>query len=292
MMNIHVVDRISRPAFYAEHVKKGKPVLIKGMMKDWQALNWSKAYFKEVGTTMKVPVKTGDISSGKKETFLLSEYISRIEAYEQRLHENKNAPAPGYLHDYPFFYVHNQFAADIEPFPKELFPAWYHKNFQNYIQFFVGATGSCTPLHFDTLCTHNLFFQVVGKKKFFLIPQTHKEACGMKSWRWATFNPLEPDYAAFPAAKDVSVYEVTVDAGDILYIPSGMLHQVHGLSFSVSFNIDWHTPRSVVKGMSGIFKGAPKQNLYYNWLIFLGVVCKVPPRNIFNYYKSYLNYVS
>ncbi|CAA9270854.1 MAG: hypothetical protein AVDCRST_MAG56-3208 [uncultured Cytophagales bacterium] len=40
MMNIDVVDRISRPAFYAEHVKKGKPVRIKGMMKERQALNW------------------------------------------------------------------------------------------------------------------------------------------------------------------------------------------------------------------------------------------------------------
>ena len=290
-MEITIVDKITREEFYKEFVNKSRPVVIKNMASSWKALDWSKEYFKNLDTDIKVPVKTKDITKGNKEQILLSDYIGLLEEHENDQNNNGKPPAM-YLHDYPFFYQHKQFIKDIEPFPVELLPKWYSKNYENYIQFFMGGKNSLTPLHFDTLCTHNLFFQIMGKKKFILIPHDQKEDCYMDGWRWAKFDPSQPDYSIFPNSKNVESMEVVIEGGDILYIPSGMLHQVHGLSYSISFNIDWHTPSSAFKGIRSILKGAPLQNLYYNFLIFLGVTCKVSPKAIFKYYKSYLNYTS
>ncbi len=286
------VENISRYDFFHKYVHKGRPVVIKNLMNDWKALDWNSDYFKKNEEGIKIPIKMGDVSEGRKVPMQLSEYIQLLDNYESDLSLGKSPEKPGYLHDVPFFYLYPKYIKDIEPFPLDLFPEWYWPDWHNYIQFFMGATGSLTPLHFDTLCTHNLFFQVVGKKKFILIPHDQKELCYMEGWRWAKFNPDSPDYDQFPLSRNVQISEANIEGGDILFIPSGTLHQVHGLSRSISFNIDWHTPQSARKGVMTLFEGAPKKNIYYNFLCLLGLNFKVPSKYIFKYYKSYLNYVS
>ena len=286
------IDKISRKEFYNEFVKPGKPVVLQGFMDNWDALNWGADYFKANEGEMKLAIKKGNVAEGKREIMPLSEYVFKLERYEEELKKGKSPANPGYLHDVPFFHLYPKFTPDIEPFPVDLFPKWYSENWHNYIQFFMGATGSLTPLHFDTLCTNNLFFQVVGKKKFILIPEAQKDQCYMKGWRWADFDPSDPDFEKFPLAQEVTPVTVEIGPGDILFIPSGVLHQVHGLSYSISFNIDWHTPESARKGLASFFKGAPRKNIYYNFLLWLGVAMKVPAKHIFPYYKTYLNYVS
>ncbi|MGN7824291.1 cupin-like domain-containing protein [Chitinophaga sp. 22536] len=293
MDQVITLDNISRDSFYNDYVKPGRPLRIRKATAAWKALKiWNADYFKSIEGDLKLAAKNADVASGKRETLYLSEYVSLLEEHERQLRDGKCPPQPLYLHDVPIFHLLPSLVQDIEPFPLELLPKWYWKNWHNYIQFFMGATGSLTPLHFDTLYTHNLFFQVAGRKKFILIPGNQKAMCYIKGWRWSDFDPARPDYERFPEAKGLTPVEVVLEPGDVLYIPSGMLHQVHGLSYSISFNIDWHTPRSAGKGVFSLFEGAPRKNIYYNSLILLGVGLKVPPKIIFPYYKSYLNYIS
>ena len=293
MKTITTVDRLTRKEFFNEFVKQNKPVLITKQTENWPARKlWSAEYFKQQKLNVNVVTKPADVSKGHKESIKLSKHVARLIKYEEELKAGKNPIAPDYLHDFPIFHVLPELLKDIEPFPLELFPKWYWKNYQNYIQFFMGATNSFTPLHFDTLCTHNLFFQMVGSKKFTLIDYEQKELCYMKSWRWAEVNPDSIDFSKFPKASSLHISEVIVSDGDMLYMPAGMLHQVTGLSYSVSFNIDWHTAKSAANGVVTKLKGAPWKNAYYNWLVFMGLSLKVPSKVIFPYYKSYLNYVS
>jgi hypothetical protein len=289
---VAVVDRIGRREFYDEFVEKRRPVLIRGLMQDWKALAWDGDRFRANERGVRLAVKTGDVSAGSRETVLLSEYVDRLERHQAELDRGLDPPTPPYLHDVPFFELFPEYRADIEPFPLHLFPKWYWPGWHRYIQFFMGATGSLTPLHFDTLCTHNLFFQLVGTKRWVLIPAEQREYCYMDGWRWARFDPSEPDFQRYPRASATTPMEVTVGPGDVLFIPSGTLHQVRSLSFSISFNIDWHTPRTARVGMLSVLRGAPWTNLYYNVLTYLGVGLHVPSRLIFPYYRSYLNYVS
>lgn len=293
MQQITTVDAISRKAFFNDFVKPCRPLHIKKMTAGWAALNtWNADYFKQIQGDLKLAPKAADVSSGKKEAMYLSDYVQLLEEHERKLKNGENPPRPPYLHDTPIFHLLPALTKDIEPFPLNLFPKFYWNNWQNYIQFFMGATGSLTPLHFDTLYTHNLFFQVAGRKKFLLIPPDQKPFCYIEGWRWSKFDPSKPDYEKFPEARNVQVMEVILEPGDILFMPSGTLHQVHGLSYSISFNIDWHTLSSARKGVLSLFEGAPKKNVYYNSLVLLGLGLKVPPRYIFPKYKSYLNYVS
>ncbi|MGG8495345.1 cupin-like domain-containing protein [Tenacibaculum sp. TC6] len=290
--HITIENKIDRKTFYTEYVKKNKPVVIRGMTSDWKALEWDTEYFRSKETGKKVSIKVGNVSEGKREQMTLSTYVELLEEYEQNLKLGLEAEKPGYLHDIPFFYMFPEYLADINPFPRDLLPKWYRNKWQNYIQFFMGSTGSLTPLHFDTLLTNNLFFQVAGRKKFILIEAKDKKNCYIRGWRWANFDPQNPDYEKFPEAKHIKITEALLEAGDILYMPGGMLHQVHGLSQSISFNIDWHTPKSAAKGVGTLWKGAPLKNVYYNALIYAGLRLGVPEKVIFPLYKSYLNYVS
>jgi hypothetical protein len=294
MKQIQVVDTISGADFHERFVKTNTPVLIRNMAKDWNALSaWHDAdYFEGIENGVQLATKVGDVSKGQREMVLLSDYVRQLQAYEARIARGEPASRPAYLHDVPLFNLLPGLVKDITPFPTELLPAWYHDRWHRYIQFFMGATGSLTPLHFDTLYTHNLFCQVAGRKRFLLIPPHQQQQCYVEGWRWARFDPSKPDYEKYPLARGLDIMEVELGPGDILFMPSGTLHQVHGLSYSVSFNIDWHTPKSARKGMLSVFRGAPRQNGYYNMLLFAGVALKVPARFIFPRYQSYLNYVS
>lgn len=286
------VDTISRKDFFNDFVKKKRPLLIRKQTQDWKALHWNTDYFKSKERGVKVNIKHADVSQGVKEKVLLSQYVDMVDEYEMQVKNNIDVPALPYLHDMPFFRLFPEYIPDIEPFPLHLFPKWYWRNWHNYIQFFMSSTGSLTPLHFDTLWTNNLFFQVVGKKKFILMPAEQIQYVYMDGWRWAKYDPNDPNFDQYPLSKSTTPVEVIVEAGDILFLPSGTLHQVHGLSHSVSFNIDWHTARSAREGMMTVFKGAPSKNAYYNFICYLGLAFKIPSKYIYRYYSSYLEYVS
>lgn len=286
------VEAINRRDFYGDFVAKRKPVVIKNLTSCWRALEWKLDYFKLRASETKLAVKRGDVSDGMRESMLLTDYIELLEAYEAQLHAGKDKEKPGYLHDVPFFHFFPTLKSDAEPFPLQLFPKWYWSNWHRYVQFFMGSTGSYTPLHFDTLGTNNLFFHVVGKKRFILIPAEQREYCYMRDWRWARFDPSTPDFDAFPLSAATTPVSIVLEPGEILYIPPMILHYVQSLSLSISFNIDWHTAETAQQGLMTIFKGAPWKNGYYNLLSLLGLRFEIPEKYIFPYYKSYLNYVS
>ena len=194
--------------------------------------------------------------------------------------------------DVPLFYYIPELIEEVNPFPKELIPDWYSQNWANYVQFFIGPKDSVTPLHFDTLGTHNLFFQVGGEKEFTLIPPEQKKFCYMNSWRWSKLDPSKPDLGKFPLSKKITSTSVKVEGGDVLYIPPYTLHHVRSLSDSISFNIDWHTSASAKKGVLSIFKGAPFKNGYYNLMLYVGLGLGIPEKYIYPRLKSYMSYVS
>jgi hypothetical protein len=287
-------EPLQAAAFFQEFVLPGKPVLVRGSIRAWNAISrWNPAFFSTVAGRLEVPVKVGNIALGRSDRLRLETYVEQLNEYESALSRNEVAPGSlPYLHDVPIFHRIPQLAADVVPFPTEYFPRWYHRDILRYAQFFMSGTGSRTPLHFDTLCTQNLFFQIYGRKRFILIPASQKEYCYMQGWRWSAVNAADPDYDRHPLYRNSTPTVVDVEAGDMLYIPSGTLHEVVTLSPSISFNIDWHTPRTAVRGILSGFRGAPRENVYYNSLIALGVCLHVPADWLFRYYRSYLSYIS
>ncbi|MEA5602487.1 cupin-like domain-containing protein [Nostoc sp. UHCC 0252] len=283
--------KLTSQEFKSNYVNCGKPVVISGAIKNWESFDkWSLEYLQNLSPNLKIYAKKFSSKKGIELCSLTMEkYVELIKEYEE---SNQKTNLPPYCHDLPLFSLIPSLIEDVQPFPLDYLPKWYRYKWWRYCQFFIGASNSLTPLHFDCLLTNNIFFQLVGRKEFtILIPEDGKY-CYRKGWRWFLVNPENPDFNKYPDYKNARPIKFIVNPGDILYMPPGTLHHVRSLDMSISFNIDWHTHKSSLKAMAAIKKGMPVQNLYYNFLLTMGLVFKVPPQIIFKFYKSYLNYVS
>lgn len=287
-------DRLSCEDFKANYVDKRRPALISGFISQWQAFKkWSPAYFKKIAPQVKVSVKEfGSSNEIKSSAWTIERYADFLEQQDTaKTAEEARRPLP-YCHDVPIFSLIQGLVQDIQPFPLDYLPKWYRHEWWRYFQFFMGPSNSITPLHFDCLLTNNLFFQIAGRKRFTIIPAEDSEYCYRHTWRWFKVDPENPDFSKYPRYRKARPVEVMVNPGDILYLPPGFLHHVRGLDTAISFNIDWHTQSSSLKGLAALFRGMPAQNVYYNFLSVAGLVFKIPPHIVFPFYKSYLNYVS
>ena len=120
------------------------------------------------------------------------------------------------------------------------YPPYFDRSRYINPRIWIGPKGTLTPLHRDD--TDNMFAQVWGQKSFILAAPHHRIALGT----WSTtpeggldgcgFNPDEPDYQTFPAAKDVTFLRIVLEGGDMLFLPEGWFHQVSSLSASLSVN--------------------------------------------------------
>ncbi|MDY7086143.1 MAG: cupin-like domain-containing protein [Actinomycetota bacterium] len=290
--SVPVLDTLTAADFAGDFVGKRRPVVMRGATAGWQAREWDPARFRRLGGSARLGVKVGRVAEGRQARMTIAEYAEALERYEASLATDQPLDNPGYLHDVPIFRFFPELAGEAAPFPLHLLPRWYHRTWQEYAQFFMGPSGSSTPLHFDTLLTHNLFFHLSGHKRFVLIPAEQRRLCYPTSWRWMAFDPAEPDLDRFPLAAEVKPVTVDLQPGDTLYMPSGTLHHVSNQTPTVAFNIDWHTADSARDGVFSVARGAPWKNGYYNALSWLGVGAGVPERYIFAFYKSYLTYVS
>lgn len=265
-------------------------VKVSGFLQEYNiASDWSFGYFRERIGSLKIPLKeffkSGDIGVSE---WTLSQYVDSIAEYE----ENSDLSRPPYCHDIPIFHLAPELVNDVASLPSDFFPSWYEDSWWDFVQFFMSPSGSVTPLHFDTLMTNNLFFQVEGVKDFFLLPFSERSNCYRRGWRWFDVDPTQERLDQYPDFNMDRCTKVTLNAGDMLYMPPGMLHHVVTREPSISFNVDFHTKASVLKSFLSIFERMPNLTAYYNFLSFLGVVLKVPRKYIFRFYRPYLNYIS
>ena len=250
---------------------------------------WTPEYIKSINSSLQVVVKK--FNNNKllgTENLSLGEYVDYLVKYRSQSEYSDLL----YCHDIPLLTLLPKLKKDIVDSFIICLPKFYREQWWKYVQFFMGPKGSWTPLHFDCLFTHNIFFQVRGRKKFYIINSKKIKDCEIFDWRWGRFNPEKPNYNKFKKIKKEDVFEVVVEAGDIFYMPPGTLHAVKSLEESISFNIDFHTKKSVLMSLTKLFQGMPMKNTYYNFICALGLIFNIPSKYLFKYYKSYLNYIS
>lgn len=284
-------SNLSPEAFHEEYVTPGRPVVLEGLQRDWPAAKaWNLESMRARVGHQRVRVKHGYVASKQQFEMTVSEYLDLIEGKAQPPGP-PGSPLP-YLHDLPLLAMLPELRLDLEPFPRELFPPLYREKWWEFSQFFLGAKGSLTPLHFDCLETQNLFFQVTGHKRWILIPREDAKFCSIYDWRWSKVDPERPDFAKYPDFANARPVELTLGPGDTLYLPPGTLHHVRGQSISISFNLDWHTKASALRGVAAIGRGMPLKNVRYNLAVALALWGRLPAKVLMPFYKSYLNYVS
>ncbi|RWM47987.1 MAG: cupin-like domain-containing protein [Mesorhizobium sp.] len=280
---------------FATYRDSMRPVILRGGCSAWKACQrWSPHYFENVAGSVTVPVKTLNNNEITVSSWNLAEY-ARFVTESQPCEDGdftSIVTATPYCHDIPLLGLIESLAEDCQPFPVEFLSPSYRRHWWRYSQFFMGPEGAVTPLHFDTLLSHNLFFQIFGAKQFTILPPSQTIHCGRRDWRWFDVDPEQPDYVRFPEYKGTTPAVVTVNAGDILYMPPGTLHHVRSLSTSISFAIDFHTKQSVLDALEHSKDGMPNEVIYYNAITALSVISELSERITFPLYRPYLSYIS
>ena len=287
-------ESLSPEEFCHAYVGQGRPVVVTGAMKDCRALRrWTFPYLRQVAGQRFVKLKPDLVDEGiaglRTVDARLNDYLDQLEAYQSHPELKKR---PAYLHDVPLLSVLPDAAGDLQGSLSDYFPAWYGRDMLRFAQFFLGPKHSLTPLHFDCLLTHNLFFQVAGRKRFILLDHSQLRYCYRYRWRWCEVDAENPDFSRHPLFREARVQECTVEPGDLLYMPPGTLHHVRSLDCAISFNVDWHTRASAIRGVLALGRGMPIKNVYYNAVIALGQCAGLSSRQVLPWFRSYLNYVS
>ncbi len=272
--------------FFKEYVGR-KPVVIKGLLKNLPALKkWNSEYLKKVGEFTTVRVKKGHPKKKITEAIPFSDYLDYVESND--LSRN---PEKLYLHDFRLLKVMENLKEDLIPIPLSYISPWYRPNWWDHVLFFWGKAGSITSMHFDVLGAHNLFFHLKGQKKFIILDKKDVPYCYLYDYNHSTLDPENPDLEEFPLFRHSSPLETTLEAGDVLYMPPHTLHYVRSIDNCISFNIDWHTSKSVLKALLhlGVRR---KYNLFYcNVICALGVIFKIPAKILDPLYKKYYEYL-
>jgi len=106
----------------------------------------------------------------------------------------------------------------------------------------MSAAGTVSPLHWDP--AHNLVVQLEGRKRFWLYEpaatrRLYPHRLLSKLPNFSRFDPEQANDARFPLARTVPRLEVTLEAGEVLYLPSRWWHHVRSLERSLSVNFWW-----------------------------------------------------
>ena len=121
-----------------------------------------------------------------------------------------------------------------------------------------GRSGNTTGLHYDT--SENFFMQLYGQKRWLISEpgsflNLYPRSAFSNYPKITDFNPLKPDFDKFPKAEKVKFYDLTMDAGTILYMPAYWWHQVTSYSTIISVNIWCKT--SIFKAQWGALQLIP-----------------------------------
>jgi len=113
---------------------------------------------------------------------------------------------------------------------------------------FLGAPGTRTPIHCAP--THNLFVQVLGQKRWLLYGPECDPALRPLANRMPYFvsrcEPAAPD-AEHPLLPYAQGYAVTLEPGDLLFVPAYWWHEVSNPSLALGVALRWNSVRALFR---------------------------------------------
>ncbi len=241
---IEPLDRIEAPSherFLAKYVAKRTPVCIRGALGGWPALGrWSPEDFEARFGDRSVEayvMRGGRVVLDAKRGFLVErltvrDYVRscRDEAHGPRLYLRSKLPE-----------VMPELVSEVET------PRYCEGGLLLRRNLWFSAKGTITELHFDL--PHNLVAEVHGKKRFLLFPfreRAHVYACSPLSStpHLARVDPEHPDLTRYPRFAEALGYDVTLEPGDLLYLPPRTYHYARSVETSISVNFWWSDRRT------------------------------------------------
>jgi hypothetical protein len=240
------VPKLSRQEFLDNYYSTNCPVVMTGAMDDWPAMTkWTADELKRRFGERVVSVQANrnadanyELNSANLRSEMpFGEFVDLTETagetnnyYITANNSGKNKDALKELWD------------DIVLFPEYLRgddPA--NRGF-----FWFGPKGTVTPLHHDL--TNNFMAQVRGRKLVRLIAPYELPYLYNTRHCYSAVNLDNIDTEKYPLFRNVTVIDVVIGSGDLLFLPVGWWHYVRGLDISITmtftnfvFDNDFHS---------------------------------------------------
>ena len=225
-----------------DHVIGQRPVVLTDLARDWPALRrWTPEYLHRDFGEVLVEVQAGRDTNPNYELnklqlrreMRLAEFIDRVwatgkeggndlylTANNQALQRPGLAPLLGDIGSLPDYIERSQLPGAA--------------------LLWLGSAGTRTPLHHDTVML--MHTQIVGRKRWHLVSPLETAKLDNSHGVFSPIDLEHPDLVRWPAMASVKILDVTVEAGETLFVPLGWWHQVRSLDLciSVSFtNFVW-----------------------------------------------------
>jgi hypothetical protein len=229
---VPVVRRPSRTQFLQTYYAANRPVVIEGAMDNWPALTqWTLEKLKQRFGDRQVEIQAGrnadpdyEInSSNHKRVLNFGQYIDMVRTsgrtndfYMTGGNAARNCLALAELWDH--IVLVPEYLRDQGPEENGLF--WF------------GPAGTVTPLHHDL--NNNFMAQVVGRKRVRLIAPHDAAYVYNHRHCYSQVDMDRVDYDKFPLFRSARVFDVTLEPGQMLFVPIGWWHHVTALEVSMT----------------------------------------------------------
>ncbi len=225
---VDIVENITPERFKKEYLYKEKPVVIRGLWKDYPATRkWTVAYFKKRLGDIEVGVFDGRMQNEDRSfkqpdrKMKFSEYLDTIISHEES--------------DVRLF-LFNIFRH--QPDLKNDFSYPPLTRFYIRIPFmFFGGKNSKVRMHQDMDWSNVFLTQLYGRKEVFLIhPRYSKLLYKYPFGVHTSANPEQPDYEKYPGLKYVKGQHCILEPGDTLFMPGGYWHYIKYIDGGYAIN--------------------------------------------------------
>ena len=227
-----VVDTISPEDFKKNYIDPRRPLVIKGLTKDWPAREkWSLDYLKQIAGDFEVPLYDNSKADPSKPInaaaahMKFSDYIDLIQREPTELRIflfNLFKKVPDLINDVKI--------------PKDLMGGFI----ESMPATFFGGSNSVTFLHYDIDLPHIFHTHFGGRKHVILFDYKWKDrlyCLPNATYALEDYKVDNPDFEKFPALNGVEGYEVFLEHGDTLFMPIGMWHWMKYLDGSFSLSL-------------------------------------------------------
>ena len=224
--------RLTRAEFLAEYYSTNRPVIITGMIDDWPAMTkWNLDYFSSTLGDREVEVQMGRTASPNYETE--SEKFARKIRFGDFVEKVRTAAETN-----DFYLTANNSSSnrnvlselwdDVVQIPEYLAadrPGGF---------FWMGPRGTITPFHHDL--TNNFMAQVIGRKRVKLAPSWDLPLMRNHLHCFSQHDGRVMPLATRPPVDEPQILEVILNPGEVLFLPIGCWHYVHGIDISVTMS--------------------------------------------------------
>lgn len=115
---------------------------------------------------------------------------------------------------------------------------------RRFVFSFFGCGGSTTPLHYDIDMGDVLHTVIRGRRRIRLFPPQASVSLYRHPFTVRSYVDLDkPDFNRFPAMTRAEGYEVVLEPGQTLYMPSGWWHEFHYLDAGMGVSLRAPSPR-------------------------------------------------